>query len=539
MNELSEQKRDLDFKTNNLSNEKSRIQNAILDEERNLNTKISDYHKFLKTTYEQVYTDLRATEDSLKNINNILETDSEYNNDILEDQKIKNMYYSAKNTSYKSEVIKNYSQVKSKLIELKNLYYSIQDKENIEELKNLLKIEKEIYDFMYNLGDNYGKWAENSIENQNFTSNDISSIKNEWNSIRTNSSDKKINIDDSITKLSNLEDPESIKEKSRLEIEKLKKELADLEPNLNKAKIDYNSSNTENPYKLKELEIAIESNEQAYKKAQSDLDDLKSKTKISTQDKSLELRNAELDYKLAQDEYNKRYKKDKTSEEIELAKNSVKQAELWIEQVKKKIENYELKAPFDWTIDNISIKVWDKLSNNSQDEKFIYLINPNMIEINIKLDQVDIVKVKEWMETQITFDSYPDKVFTGTLWAIDSKPIDDNGIKKYQIKIVIDKWKLNIFSWMSANVDIVFKSINNAVLVPTMSIETDNATGKNFVTVMKNWQKEKRIVETWVNWDWQTQITKWLKVWEQILEVNFNENEFKPEDFSNWWEIYF
>lgn len=539
INDLNEQKRNLDYKTNNLSNEKSKIQNAISDEERNLVSKINDYHKYLKTTYEQIYTDYRWVEDTLKSVNNILLTDSEYDDDISSDQKLKAMYFSAKNSYYKSEAIRYYSDIKSKVIDLKNSYNSLQDKENIVSLQNLLKTEKTIYESLYYLGDNLTKWAENSIENQNFNSSDISSIKNDWNTMRTSATEKKTYIDDTIIKLSNLETIDTLKEKSRLEVEKLNKELTDLEPNIDKAKLDYNSSNTEKPYKLKELEIAIESNEQVYKKAQSDLETLKSKTEINAQDKSLELKNAELDYKLALDDYNKKYKKDKTSDEIELAKNTVKQAELGIEQVNKKIQNFELRAPFDWTIDNITLKVWDKLSNSSQDEKSIYLINPNMIEVKIKLDQVDIVKAKEWMPAQVTFDSYPDKIFKWQLWAIDSKPIDDNWIKKYQIKIVIDKWDLNIFSWMSANVDIVLKNIKNALLVPTMSIETDNETSESFVTVHKNWLNEKRVIETWINWNWQTQVTKWLEIWEQILEINFNENEFKPEDFSQWWWMYF
>jgi hypothetical protein len=39
----------------------------------------------------------------------------------------------------------------------------------------------------------------------------------------------------------------------------------------------------------------------------------------------------------------------------------------------------------------MDFQVGDNLDSNS--EKFVYLENPNLLEINIMLDQIDIVKV--------------------------------------------------------------------------------------------------------------------------------------------------
>ena len=46
-------------------------------------------------------------------------------------------------------------------------------------------------------------------------------------------------------------------------------------------------------------------------------------------------------------EYQKRYESNNLPEEIVLLQNDVKQAEINIDNVNKKIENYEIRAPFD------------------------------------------------------------------------------------------------------------------------------------------------------------------------------------------------
>jgi hypothetical protein len=148
------------------------------------------------------------------------------------------------------------------------------------------------------------------------------------------------------------------------------------------------------------------------------------------------------------------------------------------------------------------------------------------------LDQADIVKVKKWTEANITFDSIPDAAFTWAISFIDSKPTDDNWVKKFLVKMMIDKWELNIFSWMTANVEIIFEKIDDCILVPSMSVELDAEKWTNYVTVLVDWKKEKRTVEIWLTNDSMTQILSWVNVWEQILEVNFAANSFETTDFN-------
>lgn len=531
--DVKDKKEDYDYKKQNFDDKKWTLEKQIIDEERNLELKIRDYENTFLITYEWVWNDINSFYDNLKTVNDILWFDDEWRTTPA------NIYFSAKNSSYKNQSENNYWELKWKIKVLEEKYNKW-DKNNlsISYLLELLKFEKELYDTMYNFWDSLVKWSDYSIETSELSNSDISSIKSLGNNIRNTWFSSKTNVDSSIEKLKNLDTPEELKEKSRISIESINKSIQDLEKDLTNLEKDFNDLYIVLPEKVKEIDLQIEKEERNLTQIQRDFEDMKYKNKVSEDDAEIDIKTQKQDYEIAIKNFNKKYWNIKESEEVKLLENTLKQSQIAIDQVNKKIENYILKAPFDGVVDSFNLKVWDNLSTNSQEEKYIHIVNPNMMEIKIKLDQIDIVKVKKWMLAQVTFDSYPDKIFSWSLDSIDSKPIDDNWVKKYQVKMFIDKWDLNIFSWMSANVDIVFEKKENVILVPTMSIETDQNTWENYVTVLKNWKKIKQIVEIWLNAEWNTEIISWLSLWDKVLEINFDANTFKAEDFnapSYWW----
>lgn len=532
--DVKDKKEDYDYKKQNFDDKKWTLEKQIIDEERNLELKIRDYENTFLITYEWVWNDINSFYDNLKTVNDILWFDDEWRTTPA------NIYFSAKNSSYKNQSENNYWELKWKIKVLEEKYNKW-DKNNlsISYLLELLKFEKELYDTMYNFWDSLVKWSDYSIETSELSNSDISSIKSLGNNIRNTWFSSKTNVDSSIEKLKNLDTPEELKEKSRISIESINKSIQDLEKDLTNLEKDFNDLYIVLPEKVKEIDLQIEKEERNLTQIQRDFEDMKYKNKVSEDDAEIDIKTQKQDYEIAIKNFNKKYWNIKESEEVKLLENTLKQSQIAIDQVNKKIENYILKAPFDGVVDSFNLKVWDNLSTNSQEEKYIHIVNPNMMEIKIKLDQIDIVKVKKGMEAQVNFDSYPEKIFTWTLDTIDSKPIDENWVKKYQVKMVIDKWDLNIFSWMSANVDIVFEKKQWVILLPTMSIELNNETWENYVTVLKNWKKEKQPVELWLSSNWNTEIISWLKVWDEVLEINFDANMFQIEDFSNgWWMMY-
>lgn len=526
--DLKDMKDDLDYKKQTLEDRKWNIEKQISDEKKDLETKITDYSKLFLNTFDEIDNQVWNFVENYKSVNTLLWFDSQESGG----QK-NNIYFWAKNTQYKNNAENYYWSFKWQVSKLKDaLKHTDTNSMNWEMITNLLKIEKEVYTQMNMLWDNLVKWADESIEAQDFSLGDITSIRSLWSSLKSSWFSGKNSIDDTITKLKDAQTPKELERLSKIKQEELQKSLTDLDKDLEKLGKEYKNLTNLLPEKLKEIDETIDTTKRNLEQAKREYQDLIYRNTISLQDREFDIKTQKQDYEVALKNFNKKYANIKETSEVKSAENSVKQAQIAIDQVNKKIENYSLLSPFDGVIDFLNIKTWDKLANSSTEEKYIHLINPNMMEIKIKLDQIDIVRVKKWMEAQVNFDAYPEKIFTGSIETIDSNPTDENGVKKYVVKMIIDKWDLPIFSGMSANVDIVFEKKLWVVLVPTMSIESDPNTWETYVTLQKDGKKVKQIVEVGIASNGNTEIISGVSVWDQILEINFDANQFQVEDFS-------
>lgn len=159
-----------------------------------------------------------------------------------------------------------------------------------------------------------------------------------------------------------------------------------------------------------------------------------------------------------------------TEQQLEISKNNIRQKELALEQTKKELENLQIIAPFDGVLRKIDFKVGDKVT--SSDEKYVYLENPNLVEVSILLDQIDVVNVQQGMEAEVTLDAYPGITFEWVLWDIDSTPTTTNGVVSYTVKVSIDKWEKTIYWWMTASVKIIIENKENVIVIPTTYIQS-------------------------------------------------------------------
>jgi len=146
---------------------------------------------------------------------------------------------------------------------------------------------------------------------------------------------------------------------------------------------------------VKELELQIEKSERQLTQLHEDYEEKLYKDRITIEDLEISLKNARQDLEIAQTNFDKKYSNISENEDVKMLQNSVKQAELAVEKVEQKIENYLLKAPFDGVVSALSYKVGDNLSTNSSDNKNIYIVNPSIMEVTMQFDAIDVVKVEK------------------------------------------------------------------------------------------------------------------------------------------------
>ena len=219
-----------------------------------------------------------------------------------------------------------------------------------------------------------------------------------------------------------------------------------------------------------------------------------------------------------------------TEQQLQIAQNGIRQKELALEQTKKDLEDLQIIAPFDGTLRKIDFKVGDKVT--SSDEKYVYLENPNLVEVTVLLDQIDIVNVQPGMTVEVVLDSYPNETFEWVLGDIDSTPTTTNGVVSYTVKVAIDKGEKTMYSGMTASVKIIIEDKQNVIIIPTTYIQSVGNT-----KYVLDADEKQLLIEVGSTNGTMTEITSWLTVG-TIIKKSITASTFAKSSTSMMWGMW-
>lgn len=467
------------------------------------------------------YTDSRK---SLIDAKNLLDDVDEiyWFSDINKDKNdsIEN-FLSAKNTSLKNSTYDLWFKSKN-ILESNQNEIDILDwkKLNFDKVINILNQNKNLYNSMIELWKYASEWVKASVSSNSYSQSQIDSNYSSMLSIISSSQSNYDKLVSSIKNLDSLTQSQNdsnysdffwIISSSQSDYDKIVSTMKSIDT---LSDLDTQKLNDDNNFK-KKLNL-IEQSKINIKQLEKDLEIINQNFLISNINYENQISQKKLDIKSQTDSLNLNEEQYSylmrwpTQEDLESAKNDIKKQELNLQNTKKSIDKYQLEAPFDWIITKIDFKVWDNIVSDEQ--KYVYIQNPNLIELSAELDQIDIVKVQVWQNAKITFDSYPDIEFDWIISEIDSTPISSSWVTSYSIKISLDKWEFKIFSWMTAKIDIIIESIENVLTIPSSYLQKDK--WKTSVLV-NSWDDSKQI-EIWISNSLQTQVLSWLNEWDLI-----------------------
>jgi macrolide-specific efflux system membrane fusion protein len=137
--------------------------------------------------------------------------------------------------------------------------------------------------------------------------------------------------------------------------------------------------------------------------------------------------------------------------------------------------------------------------------------------VAVSVDEADIGRVQNGQQALITLDAYPDQTINGTVFQILHEGKNVSNVITYIVKVVPDRIPSYFRSQMTANVRLIVKSADDAVLVPTGAIR-EGSNGEKSVLVMKGPnQVEERPIQTGIQTSDSTQVTQGISAGERIL----------------------
>ncbi|MEA5568795.1 efflux RND transporter periplasmic adaptor subunit [Anabaena sp. UHCC 0399] len=103
------------------------------------------------------------------------------------------------------------------------------------------------------------------------------------------------------------------------------------------------------------------------------------------------------------------------------------------------------------------------------------------LEILAQIPEADIGRIKQEQRVEIVADAYPDQVFQGRVRLIAPEAVVEQGVTSFQVRIALDTGIDKLRSGLNVDLTFLGDRVNDALLLPTVAILTEN--GKNGVLV--------------------------------------------------------
>lgn len=133
------------------------------------------------------------------------------------------------------------------------------------------------------------------------------------------------------------------------------------------------------------------------------------------------------------------------------------------------------------------------------------------LTVSLNLTQIDVPRIKNGLKATVTFDSLPDKTYTGKVISVDTVGTTSSGVTSYPAVVKLDTTPAEILPNMAASGSIVIETKSDVLLIPSTAVQ--NGT----VRVMKNGQVTEVSVETGLVSDSQTEILSGLSEGDEVI----------------------
>jgi HlyD family secretion protein len=190
-----------------------------------------------------------------------------------------------------------------------------------------------------------------------------------------------------------------------------------------------------------------------------------------------------------------------TPQDIQLAIEQVRSAELSVRQAQMDLDNAVLTAPYDGVVGTIGANVGEQVGASAA---LVTLVDPKQTRVDVTVDESDISKIAPGMPAQISFDALPDRRYQGKVMGVAPISTVTQGVATYTVSVEIGNADANVPVGLTANVGIVTQQKDNVLLVPNRALRR---SGRNqVVDVLVNGKIEQHAVTTGLSNDQVTEV---------------------------------
>ena len=230
---------------------------------------------------------------------------------------------------------------------------------------------------------------------------------------------------------------------------------------------------------------------------------------------------------------------DDLTESIQSASETLRSAQISMENLQDTMNNYTITAPISGTVIEKDVKAGDALTSGTT---LCVLYDLSYLEMVINVDELQVSSLSVGQSVQVTADAVPDKTYVGEVTRVSMKGSSSGGTTTYPVTVRIDDID-GLRPGMNANAEIVVANATSALCVPNAAIvqggyvlvTKDSPSAANAAPEMDAPDGYVYVeVKTGVSDDDYTQITSGLKAEDTIAYDPNSVTDEYYDDGSMW-----
>ena len=160
----------------------------------------------------------------------------------------------------------------------------------------------------------------------------------------------------------------------------------------------------------------------------------------------------------------------------EQAADSLRSAELSLEDAENTLDDYTITAPISGTIIQKNVQAGETVGNESaaaSTTPMCIIHDLRYLEMTLNVDELQILSIKEGQDVRITADAVQDKTFNGVVTNVSSAGTTTSGTTTYPVTIRIDDFG-ELLPGMNATAEIEVASASDALSIPSAAVIRGN-----------------------------------------------------------------
>jgi multidrug efflux pump subunit AcrA (membrane-fusion protein) len=158
--------------------------------------------------------------------------------------------------------------------------------------------------------------------------------------------------------------------------------------------------------------------------------------------------------------------------QVKIAKANIEDITAQLNQQETRLTYTRIYSPIDGIVSDVTAQEGETIVAGLQVANLVTVLDPALLEMWIYVDETDIGKVRTGQQVEYYVDTFPDKLFEGTIGKIYPQPVVKENIVYYLAIVPVTKEDSEFLKpEMTTHIKIIFSEKENILIAPNASIK--------------------------------------------------------------------